>query len=83
MKLNKNRIISIVIFIVIIISVILFVIFNFSIFDKRKDFMEKERIACQDLDLNDGCSFYVKNEQILGQCSKFKNSPLVCKPIKN
>jgi uncharacterized protein YpmB len=82
MKSNQNRIITIIIFLVVIISIILFIVFNFSIFDKRKDFMEKEKIACQNLNTDDSCSFNVENEQISGQCFKLKNGPLVCKPVK-
>ncbi|MFA5173003.1 MAG: hypothetical protein WC435_01190 [Candidatus Paceibacterota bacterium] len=82
MKSNKNRIITIVIFLVVIVSIILFIIFNFSIFDKRKDFMEKEKIACQNFNIDDSCSFYIENERVSGQCFKLKNGPLVCRPIK-
>jgi len=80
MKLTKKNIIWSAITIIIIASILLFLIFNFNLFRYKKDFFKNSEVACQNLNINDSCSFIVKDKKISGQCQYFRNNTLLCRP---
>ncbi|PIR05221.1 MAG: hypothetical protein COV57_00305 [Candidatus Liptonbacteria bacterium CG11_big_fil_rev_8_21_14_0_20_35_14] len=77
--INKNKIwlsISIIVFL----SIILFFTFNIGLFNYHKQIIKEGSPACQNKNINDACSFYLKNKKISGTCQANRNNTTICRP---